>query len=51
MFGSSTEMVLTFGEGVHMFSLDPAIGEYILTRRNVTIPASPQRIYSINEGE
>ena len=27
MYGSSTEMVLTFGEGVQMFSLDPSIGE------------------------
>lgn len=49
MYGSSTELVLTFGDGVHMFSYDPTIGEFLLTRRDVTIPAKPQRIYSCNE--
>jgi fructose-1,6-bisphosphatase len=41
--------VLTLGEGVHVFSLDPAIGEFIMTRKGITIPSNPQRIYSINE--
>lgn len=50
MYGSSTEMVFTVGNGVHMFSLDPSIGEYIMTRRNVRIPEKPQKIYSCNEG-
>lgn len=50
MYGSSTEMVLTFGEGVHIFSYDPTIGEFLLTRQNVKIPEKPQRIYSFNEG-
>lgn len=36
--------------GVHVFSLDPAIGEFILTRRNLRMPDKPQRIYSCNEG-
>jgi fructose-1,6-bisphosphatase I len=49
MYGSSTELVLTFGEGVHMFSYDPSLGEFLLTRRNVMIPEKPQRIYSCNE--
>ena len=44
MYGSSTELVLTFGEGVHMFSLDPSIGEFIQTRSNVRIPEKPQRV-------
>ena len=44
-YGSSTELVLTFGDGVHVFSLDPGVGEFIQTRRNVRIPAAPQRIY------
>lgn len=52
MYGSSTEMVLTFGagSGVHVFSLDPSIGEFLLTRRGLRIPEKPQRIYSCNEG-
>lgn len=50
MYGSSTELVLSFGEGVNVFTLDPSIGEFLLTRRNVRIPDKPQRIYSCNEG-
>jgi len=49
MYGSSTELVLTFGEGVHMFSYDPTIGEFLLTRKGIMIPDKPQRIYSCNE--
>lgn len=49
MYGSSTELVLTFGDGVNMFSYDPTVGEFLLTRRNVRVPAAPQRIYSCNE--
>jgi len=37
-YGSSTELVLTLGEGVNVFSYDPTIGEFLLTRRNVRIP-------------
>jgi len=44
MYGSSTEMVLTLGEGVHVFSLDPGVGEFILTRRNLQVPEKPQRV-------
>lgn len=43
MYGSSTELVLTFGDGVNVFTLDPSIGEFLLTRRNVRIPEKPQR--------
>lgn len=52
MYGSSTELVITFGEGsgVHMFSYDPTVGEFLLTRSRVSIPATPQKIYSCNEG-
>jgi len=52
MYGSSTELVINLGvgSGVHVFSLDPAVGEFFLTRRGLAIPAAPQRIYSINEG-
>ena len=44
-YGSSTQMVLAYkGSGVHIFTLDPSIGEFILTQQNVKIPESPQRV-------
>ncbi len=50
MYGSSTQMVLTVGNGVNVFTLDPALGEFILTDKNVMIPEKPKTIYSVNEG-
>jgi fructose-1,6-bisphosphatase I len=50
MYGSSTQLVFTAGNGVHGFTLDPAIGEFILTHRDIKIPEKPKTIYSINEG-
>ena len=38
------------GDAVNVFTLDPSIGEFILSQPALRIPASPQRIYSINEG-
>lgn len=38
LYGPSTMMVLTTGQGVHGFTLDKEIGEFILTHRNMTIP-------------
>ena len=44
-------MVITYhGKGVKRFTLDPSIGEFILTGDNIRIPESPKLIYSINEG-
>ncbi len=48
IYSSSTVMAYTTGDGVHMFTLDPAIGAYRLIRENVTMPTSG-RTYSINE--
>jgi fructose-1,6-bisphosphatase I len=48
IYGSSTVLAYTAGEGVHMFTLDPSIGAYLLARENVRMPASG-RIYSVNE--
>jgi fructose-1,6-bisphosphatase I len=48
MYSSSTIMVLTTGEGVNGFTLDPNIGEFVLTHPNIKIP-SRGKIYSINE--
>ena len=50
MYGSSTQMVISWGTGVHIFTLDPAVGEFVLTAENAKIPENPQTIYSLNEG-
>ncbi len=47
IYGSSTMMVYTTGSGVHGFTLDPAIGEFILSHPNIRIPEKP-RYYSVN---
>ncbi len=49
IYGSSTMMVYTAGEGVHGFTLDPAFGEYLLSHPNIKTPKRG-KIYSINEG-
>ncbi|UJS19015.1 MAG: class 1 fructose-bisphosphatase [Candidatus Jettenia sp.] len=49
IYGSSTMMVYTTGQGVHGFTLDPSIGEFLLSHENIRIP-SKGKIYSINEG-
>jgi len=48
IYSSSTVMAYTTGDGVHMFTLDPSIGAYRLSRENVTMPESG-KTYSINE--
>lgn len=50
MYGSSTVLVYTTGNGVHGFTLDPSIGEFLLSHRNIRLPESGKRIYSVNEG-
>lgn len=50
VYGSSTMLVYTTGAGVHGFTLDPSIGEFILSHPNIQIPTPGQRIYSVNEG-
>jgi fructose-1,6-bisphosphatase I len=49
VFGTACMMVLSTGNGVNGFTLDPSIGEFILTAPNMTIPAKG-KIYSTNEG-
>lgn len=49
VYGSSTMLVYTTGHGVHGFTLDPSIGEFILSHENIRIPEKG-KIYSINEG-
>merc|ERR1712146_395675 len=53
MYGSATDLVLTFGNsGVHRFTLDPTLGEFIHTMGNMRIPDAihAKTIYSCNEG-
>lgn len=49
MYGSCCNLVLSLGGGVHGFTLDPSLGEFVLTHDNIRVPASAS-IYSINEG-
>ncbi len=49
LYGSSTMMVYTTGEGVHGFTLDPSVGEFLLSHPDIKIPQTG-KIYSINEG-
>lgn len=49
VYGSSTVLAYTAGFGVHMFTLDPSIGAFVLAQENVQMPATG-RIYSVNEG-
>jgi len=38
LYGSATMIVLSIGHGVNGFTYDPAIGEFILTERNMRVP-------------
>lgn len=38
LYGPSTMMILTTGQGVNGFTLDQDIGEFVLTHRNMTVP-------------
>ena len=49
IYGSSTMLVYTTGYGVHGFTLDPSIGEFLLSHEDIRIPAKGG-IYSVNEG-
>lgn len=49
IYGSSTMFVYSTGNGVNGFTLDPSVGEFILSHYNMKIP-NEGKIYSINEG-
>lgn len=49
LYGTSTIMVYTTGNGVNGFTLNPAIGTYYLSHPNLSFPTKGV-IYSINEG-
>jgi fructose-1,6-bisphosphatase I len=48
IYGSSTMMVYTTGQGVHGFTLDPSLGEFLLSHPNIRIPDSG-RYLSVND--
>lgn len=49
-YGSSTMFVFTTGDGVNGFTLDPGIGEFLLTHPDLTIPEE-RALYSVNEAD
>jgi fructose-1,6-bisphosphatase I len=49
LYGSSTMLVYTTGDGVNGFTLDPSIGEFCLSHPNMKMPEKG-RLYAMNEG-
>ncbi|MGB9773728.1 MAG: class 1 fructose-bisphosphatase [Bacteroidota bacterium] len=49
LYGSSTMFVYSTGGGVHGFTLDPSVGEFILSHENMMMPKKGNT-YSVNEG-
>jgi len=49
LYGPSTLLVLSTGQGVHVFTMDPNIGEFFLSQPNVRCPTKGS-LYSVNEG-
>jgi fructose-1,6-bisphosphatase I len=49
VYGSSTMLVYTTGKGVHGYTLDPSVGEFLLSHENIRMPERSST-YSTNEG-
>jgi fructose-1,6-bisphosphatase I len=49
LYGPSTMLVYTTGDGVFGFTLDPAIGAFVLSHDHIRMPEHGS-IYSVNEG-
>ncbi len=49
VYGAKTSFVYSTGQGVHSFTLDPSIGEFVLTDEEIVIPQKGS-IFSVNEG-
>jgi fructose-1,6-bisphosphatase I len=49
LYGSSTMLVYTTGHGVHAFTHEPSLGEFVLSNDNLQCPRDG-KIYSVNEG-
>jgi fructose-1,6-bisphosphatase I len=48
VYGSSTVLVYSVGNGVHGFTLDPSVGAYVLSHPHIQMP-SQGKYYSVNE--
>jgi fructose-1,6-bisphosphatase I len=49
LYGASTMLVFTVGQGLHGFTLEPSIGEYLLSHEHICMPARG-KVYAVNEG-
>lgn len=49
IYGSSTMLVYTTGQGTHGFTLDPSLGEFLLSHENIRMPRRGA-VFSTNEG-
>jgi fructose-1,6-bisphosphatase I len=50
-YGAATELVMTYyGGGIERYTLDPSIGEFIMTASEMVFPTKCKTIYSINDG-
>jgi fructose-1,6-bisphosphatase I len=49
VYGPSTVLVYSVGNGAHGFTLDPSIGAYVLSHENIRMPPAG-KYYSVNEG-
>jgi fructose-1,6-bisphosphatase I len=49
IYGSSTMLVYSTGQGVHGFTLDPSVGEFLLSHPGIRIPEKPA-YFSVNLG-
>ena len=49
VYGSSTMLVYSTGTGVHGFTLDPIVGEFLLSHPEIKIPNNPN-YFSVNMG-
>ncbi len=49
VYGSSTMLVYSAGNGVNGFTLDPGIGEFLLSHPDIRLPEKP-KYYSVNQG-
>lgn len=48
VYGSSTILVYSAGQGVHGFTLDPSVGAFVLSHENIRMPIQG-KYYSVNE--
>ncbi len=49
LYGTSTLLVYSTGAGVHGFTLDPLLGEFLLSHKDMRLPERP-KYYSVNHG-